>query len=503
MSFGQDSRKIVHELDNQTIRLHISDHQLYDKFINTYYKIFDIIPVPKIISASFDKGIIMENIGNMTLKKLFMQNPQEGIKYITKCLQFPKKLQSIESNNLELFSKNELLDDCATIFDYEFSKKLVDDVINGGLSVIHKDYQSTNIMISKNNDIKIIDFQDLCLGPKYYDFASIIFDANIYSGIKLYYPELNNENKELFLKTALIRIARSSKWRLYKYYHDADLNISPELNNILNMINDISTILNVKIKKFPIFLNTIILAAGKGKRMKSDLPKALTPFYNKPFLEYVINQARVINSDNIFVIIGYRADLIKQYIDNYHNDIHTVLQKELLGTGHAVMQMIDNMLHFHGNIIVLMADSPTIDGNIIKNLVDYHQNKNYAASLLTTESNDVKSTSARIIRNEEGCLVNIIEYADIVDQKIYNIKETSTGVGIFNCQLLIKYLPNIKNNNKQNEYYLTDIYLMMLKDGHKIGLYCDNNIPKIHGINTKDELEEACHQKKIEKYFIK
>jgi UDP-N-acetylglucosamine diphosphorylase/glucosamine-1-phosphate N-acetyltransferase len=232
-------------------------------------------------------------------------------------------------------------------------------------------------------------------------------------------------------------------------------------------------------------LSIIILAAGKGKRMNSVLPKVLVNFLGKPMINHVIDNIIDISSKNI-VVVGYKKEMIMDELKKYN--LTYVHQKEQLGTGHAVLVTENEFNNFNGKILVLFGDSPLISKEVIIELINFHNNNNFVASLLTTNSNN-PGGAARIIRNKNGTFIKSVENKDLTEE-LKNIKEINVGVMIFNSNILFETLKKVNNNNSQKEYYLPDV-INILSVSNNIGIYNSDKIPEIFAFNTIDELNKA------------
>lgn len=231
-------------------------------------------------------------------------------------------------------------------------------------------------------------------------------------------------------------------------------------------------------------LNVVILAAGAGKRMRSSLPKVLHNLAGQPLLLHVINTARLLLPSKICVVIGYGSEIVQQSIVG--EDLVWVMQKEQLGTGHALKQA---QIHLDkdGLTLVLYGDVPLVGIDTIRELIKKSQ-ENYCA-LLTAMVED-PSGYGRIVRNSETkAITAIVEQkdADIMQQ---SINEINTGVMLIPNVHLHGWLPKIQNNNMQHEYYLTDIIDMAVKQGIYVVSSQPENLWEIMGVNNKRQLAE-------------
>lgn len=228
----------------------------------------------------------------------------------------------------------------------------------------------------------------------------------------------------------------------------------------------------------------VILAAGKSKRMKSALPKPIHPICGKPVTRHVIDACKEAGIDQIVVVVGHEAETVKSVIGD---DVLYALQSEQKGTGHAAMQampLIDKK-----NIVLLPGDAPLISSENIKKLMEKHVESGAAATLLTSELEDA-GAYGRIVRDENDKVKCIVEARDATTEEI-KIKEISTSMYCFNTDLLKKGLGELKTDNAQGEYYLTDTISVFQNMGHTIEAFVADDYRETLGINTRIELSEA------------
>ena len=235
-------------------------------------------------------------------------------------------------------------------------------------------------------------------------------------------------------------------------------------------------------------IEILILAAGKGKRMQDNLPKVLVKFNGKPMIMYVLESAGRAFKKKPIAIIGHKAELVKSELKNLCS---YVLQREQLGTGHAISSAKDSCINTE-HIIVLSGDQPLITPKTIKNLVEKHLKSKSKITFTTTKLPDFKDWRkafigfGRILR-KNGKVIGIHEYKD-ANEKEKNIKEVNAGCYAFDAKWLWKNLEKIKNNNVQNEYYLTDLFQIASENGDLIETIKINPHEAL-GANTKEELE--------------
>lgn len=227
----------------------------------------------------------------------------------------------------------------------------------------------------------------------------------------------------------------------------------------------------------------IILAGGQGKRMKADMPKPLFKVLGEPMLEWVISACESADVKDICVVKGFMGEMIDEYLNGRYK---TVLQAERLGTGHAVMQAVPFLRDDEsGNTLVLCGDAPFIDGETIKNSLEYHEKNNNAVTVITAEL-DNPYGYGRIIRTENG-ISGIVEQKDATEEQ-RRIREVNSGAYWFRTADLIKLLGKITNNNVQKEYYLTDTVSIAITEGLNAGAYKSANADIIKGANDRKDL---------------
>ncbi len=232
----------------------------------------------------------------------------------------------------------------------------------------------------------------------------------------------------------------------------------------------------------------IILAAGKGTRMKSDIPKVLHQINGESMIKLVVRCAASIFAQNIVVVVGHKAELVKEEIDRYFKVLYA-FQKQLLGTGDAVRTAIpllsDNVKH----VLVLCGDVPLIKKETIKNFVNYHISNHHDISVLgvTVES---PTGYGRLIFDDKKQFISICEEADATpEQKIINI--VNSGIYCIKKSFLVYALGLIGTDNVQKEYYLTDLVSIAFKENYSTGCFIGDNPKEVMGVNTIEELKQA------------
>ena len=226
-------------------------------------------------------------------------------------------------------------------------------------------------------------------------------------------------------------------------------------------------------------LNIVILAAGKGTRMQSLMPKVLHKLAGKALLQHVIDAAKQLNPSKIIVVYGYGGNAVPEAFA--HENIVWVEQKEQLGTGHAVQQAAPH-LDQDATTLILLGDVPLLSQTSCETLL----NKTKALGLLTV--NKANPTGyGRIVRNAQTSIEAIVEHKDATEQQ-RQITEVNTGIIAANNQHLKAWLAQLSNNNAQGEYYLTDIVALAVKDGHQVAAEVTNDESSVEGVNSKADL---------------
>ena len=230
----------------------------------------------------------------------------------------------------------------------------------------------------------------------------------------------------------------------------------------------------------------IILAAGKGTRMKSDLPKVLHKVAGISMLAHVFRTAGAIQPDKTVTVVGHKAELAEQVLTGQTD---FVTQSEQLGTGHAVMMAEPILQNCSGHTLVIAGDTPLITGESLKNLLDFHINHKNVATILTAEAANPFGYG-RIVRNDNAEVLRIVEQKDASDFE-KQIKEINTGTYVFDNQRLFEALKNINTNNAQGEYYITDVIGIFREAGEKVGAYTLKDFDESLGVNERVALATA------------
>jgi len=234
-------------------------------------------------------------------------------------------------------------------------------------------------------------------------------------------------------------------------------------------------------------LATIILAAGKGTRMKSDLAKVLHPIDGRPMLSFPVAVARKVGSREVVVIVGHQAELIEEMMKD--EELVFITQKEQLGTGHAVLQARDHFRRFEGTVLILCGDVPLLRSRTVGDLIVFHRAEKAAVTVMTTVLED-PAGYGRVVKDEGGAITRIVEARDATEEE-KEIKEINTGIYCAEAPFLFEAVGEIDNHNAQGEFYLTDIVAVALRKGKKACSFIAADHREVMGINTQGELEEA------------
>jgi len=231
----------------------------------------------------------------------------------------------------------------------------------------------------------------------------------------------------------------------------------------------------------------IILAAGKGKRMKSEIPKVLHEIKSKPIINILLDTLIKFDFSKIIVVVGFKGEMVEKAVKGYPVEI--VWQKEQLGTGHAVQMTTDIMKDFDGTTLVALGDVPYLSSESINSLFDLHAKSSSSATCLSAIFENPKGYG-RIIRDgESNILKEIVEHKD-ASEEFLKIKEINSGTFCFNNKELFSTLEEVKNNNSQGEYYLTDTIKIMHDKGLTVTVAVAKNPDEVLGINSAEQLKE-------------
>ncbi len=235
-------------------------------------------------------------------------------------------------------------------------------------------------------------------------------------------------------------------------------------------------------------IRVIILAAGQGKRMRSEIPKVLHKLFEKEILSYVIESVIDV-ATKVYVIVGHKAELVKSFAEKNYPKVKCILQAPQLGTGDAVNKAYSELEDFKGDVLVLNGDIPLIERDTIEKFIEYHKKNKSDLTVLSTEFDD-PTNYGRIVRENTGLLKEVVEEKD-TDEIQKRIKEVNAGIYCFNWEKLKQALNSLTCNNAQKEYYLTDIIKYAVDKKLNVNAYKIEDNTQIFGINSKEQLMEA------------
>lgn len=230
----------------------------------------------------------------------------------------------------------------------------------------------------------------------------------------------------------------------------------------------------------------VVLAAGKGTRMRSKIHKMLHPVLGKPMVQHVIDQLKQLKLSQIITVVGFGADQVKQQLGNQSE---FALQEEQLGTGHAVQQAASFLEGKEGTTIVVCGDTPLLKAETLEALLNQHEKEGAAVTILTALAAE-PTGYGRIVRNEKHEVEKIVEHKDATSEEL-NIQEINTGTYCFDNQWLFEALKNVSNDNAQGEYYLPDVIEITKQENKKVTAFITNDFSETIGVNDRVALSEA------------
>jgi len=243
-------------------------------------------------------------------------------------------------------------------------------------------------------------------------------------------------------------------------------------------------------------LTVLILAAGKGTRLKSTLPKVLHLLAGKPLIEHVVRAALPLNPSATCVVVGYEGGRVQAAIS--HLSLQSVAQEPQLGTGHAVQVAAAFWKPNKGNLLVLSGDVPLISTQTLQRLLEQHSQSGASATLLSTKLNEAAGYG-RLIRGADGNVERIVEHKDATEAE-RQISEINTGIYCFTIADLAQIIDKLAAENSQKEYYLTDCIGLLRMQNKRVGAVVCEDSSEVNGINSRSELAELEHivrQKKL------
>ena len=250
--------------------------------------------------------------------------------------------------------------------------------------------------------------------------------------------------------------------------------------------------MNVRDRKRPLrpFL-TIILAAGKGKRMKDpEMSKVLNEIDGKPMIDCVVGLALQLHPQKTIVVVGHQHDAVVQHLSQeFGNRVTFIEQEEQLGTGHAVLQAERELESFQGDVLVLSGDVPLLTEETVVKLLAKHQESDAVATILTAMVEN-PSGYGRILRQADASVEKIVEDRDATEHE-KRVKEINSGIYVFRKVELLAALRKLQPNNVQKEYYLTGIFELLRKENLPVLAVKALDFNEVRGVNTSEELREA------------
>jgi len=232
--------------------------------------------------------------------------------------------------------------------------------------------------------------------------------------------------------------------------------------------------------------SAVILAAGKGVRMHSQMPKVLHRVAGKPMIWYVVKAVKEAGIDDIILVVGHGREMVREALSD--EKLRFVVQEEQLGTGHALMQA-QGSIDPDNTLVVLAGDTPLLEGKTLKKLLDFHRQQQALATVLSALLPDPFGYG-RIIRQADGGLERIVEEKDASPEE-KEITEINTGMYCFQAGAVFAALSRIERSNVQGEYYLTDVLPILKTDGHKVAVLATDEVDQIHGINDRIQMASA------------
>ncbi len=240
----------------------------------------------------------------------------------------------------------------------------------------------------------------------------------------------------------------------------------------------------------------VVLAAGKGKRMKSDLPKVLHKIKGRPMICYLIETLKGLDFDRIVVIVGHKGEMVIEEMKDH--DVDFVWQKQQKGTGHAVLMTEELFKDYDGTILVTLGDAPLLTAKSIMTLFEIHTRNNAAATCLSAFVDNPEGYGRIIRKPGTDIVLDIVEDKD-ADESIKKISEINSGTFCFSCRDLFEALHFVKDDNVQKEYYLTDTIKILQNSGKICAVWAVPDSLEAEGVNDfkqLKDLEKAITEKK-------
>jgi len=233
-------------------------------------------------------------------------------------------------------------------------------------------------------------------------------------------------------------------------------------------------------------LLAIVLAGGKGTRMRSDLPKVLHDLYGKSVIRHSIDNVREPGIDDVIVVVGYGRDRVMEHLGE---GLRFAVQEEQLGTGHAVLHALALLGEAAGPVVVCYGDMPFVRPATFRALIDAQAQQGVAGAILTMELENPPDFG-RVVRDEHGRVKGVVEVKDCTPEELA-IKEFNVGVYCFGVEALRWALPRLSDDNAQGEFYLTDVVQVLVEGGRRVETLRTESVEETLGINDPADLELA------------
>jgi len=231
--------------------------------------------------------------------------------------------------------------------------------------------------------------------------------------------------------------------------------------------------------------SAVVLAAGKGKRMKSELPKVLHEIHGRPMIHVLLDTLQTVQFERIVVVVGYKGEMVEETLADRGVDI--AWQHSQDGTGHAVQMAKPQLESFEGTTLVALGDVPFLSAASIDRLLGIHESTKAAATCLSAYVDDPTGYGRIVRQGDSDLLKEIVEHKDASDE-IRQINEINTGTFCFDNQLMFKALAEVRNDNAQKEYYLPDAVSILGSQGHRVAVTAAENPDECLGVNSVEQL---------------
>lgn len=231
-------------------------------------------------------------------------------------------------------------------------------------------------------------------------------------------------------------------------------------------------------------VKAIVLAGGKGTRMKSNLPKVLHKVYDRCIIDYVCDACEDADIDDIYVIVGHKHEDVEAHLASRDN-VTCIFQEQQLGTGHAAMQAKD-YINDDDLVLIVNGDMPLVSPYTITSFISFLEMGNYDGALVSAVFEQTPAYG-RIVRDRQGNLSKIVEQKDCTEDELA-IKEVNIGLYCFKGKHLKETFAKLDNKNAQNEYYITDVPYYIIEKGGRIGVYALQNPDEAQGVNSRNDL---------------